>query len=303
MAPARHHPYTSQPFVADPHRMLSMTRTFRAVFQRRHPASAALAFVMLVGAGCDRPQMAASVPAAEDTIKDVAPKIAIQYPALSPELAALDQAMHVWGDASKKKFDADVAAHNEHTAGPPSRLSIDFAVATRTQDFVSAAATGETDIGDAKPRPFSATFTEHLPSAKIVLLSDLFADPDAALKALSIEARRRLEADAEARLRQQNLPDAQLADRLKSMRAEVEQGTQPNPQNFASFLIDGVDGKAIGLSLQFQPGQVAAIALGPQQLDVPARIFYAQLKSEYRDAFAVDQEDIKSSESASATPK
>ncbi len=254
---------------------------------------------MLASVACNRPPLA-TAPAPEDTTKDVAPKIVIQYPSLASELGALDQAMHTWGDAARKKFDADVAAHSEHPAGPPPRLSIDFAVATRTQDFVSALANGEADLGDAKTQPFSATFTEHLPSAKIVLLSDLFSDPDAALKALSVEARRRLDADAEARLRQENFPEAQLTERLKAAHAQIEQGTVPNAKNFSSFLIDGVDGKAIGLSLQFAPGQVAADVLGTQQLEVPARVFYAQLKNEYRDAFAIDKEDLTPSSSAPA---
>jgi hypothetical protein len=281
-----------------------MSSMIRCIHRFAQPALrfSALALLVLAGTACDR-QPTATMPAPEDTTKEVAPKIVIQYPSLANELGALDQAMHAWGDAARKKFATDVAAHSEHAAAPPPRLNIDFAVATRTQDFVSALATGEADMGDAKAQPFGATFTEHLPSARIVVLSDLFTDPDAALKALSVEARRRLDADAESRLRQENFPEAQLSERLKAAHAQIEQGTLPNAQNFSSFLIDGVDGKAIGLSLQFAPGQVAANALGTQQLEVPARIFYAQLKSEYRDAFAVDKEDLKPAETAPAAPK
>jgi hypothetical protein len=275
--------------------MLSITRARRAA---RHSIRILVALAALAGAACERsPSTAAgATPAVEDTIKAVVPKYSIQYPPLAPELTALERAMHVYADGVQKKFDADVAARNDHAAAPSPHLNLEFTVATRTQDFVSALASGEIDLGDAHPQPLGATFTVHLPSAKTIKLDDLFGDPATAVGALSEEARRRLRADGEARLRQENLGTAQFAERLKAMRSLVEQGTEPTAQNFSSFLIDGVDGKAIGLSLQFQPGQVADAAQGMLLLEVPAKIFYAKLKPEYQDAFAVDKEDIKSIE-------
>lgn len=260
-----------------------------------------LALIVLGSAGCDRSSSTstAAMPAGGGG-GSVVPRYAIQFPELAPELATLDHALHVYADGVRWKFDANLAAGKDNAAAAP-HLRLQFSVATRTQDFVSVVASGETDLGDAHPQPLAATFTEHLPSAKIVALDDLFSDPVTAVQLLSTEARRRFEADAEARLRQQNLPDAQLSERLKTMRTAVEQGTEANPQNFSAFLIDGVDGKAIGLSLQFQPGQVAATAQGAQQLEVPAKIFYAMLKTEYQDGFAVDKEDIQSAEPRSAS--
>ncbi len=277
--------------------MLLITPVRRAARKCLHivPALAVLAC-----AACDRAP-SVNVPAAEAAAKEVAPTIAIQYPTLTPELAALERAMHAYADATKKTFDAALAARKD-LVGPPPHLNLEFDVATRTQDFVSALASGETDIGDAHPSALQATFTQHLPSGRIVALSDLFVDPAVAVQALSSEAARRLEADGEARLRSEHLGDALLANRLKTLRGAVELGTQPEAQNFSRFLIDGVDGKAIGLSLQFPPGQVAAAAQGAQQLEVPAKIFYAMLKPEYQDAFAVDKEDLKGA-SASAEPR
>ncbi|MGH8124058.1 MAG: hypothetical protein ACREPT_14970 [Rudaea sp.] len=267
----------------------------------RNPLRLILALLVLSCAGCDRSSstLTAALPSAEGGVSAAVPRYVIQFPELGPELATLDHALHVYADDVRRKFDADLATRRD--AGAPAQLSLQFAVATRTQDFVSVVASGETDLGDAHARPLAATFTEHLPSAKIVALDDLFGDPAAAMQLLSTEARRRFEADAEARLRQQNLPDAQLAERLQTMRAAVERGTVANPQNFSAFLIDGVDGKAIGLSLQFEPGQVATSAQGVQQLEVPAKIFYAMLKTEYQDGFAVDKEDIQSAEPRSAS--
>ncbi len=257
-----------------------------------------LALIVLACAGCNRSSSTSMVatPGAETNAKIAAPKYSIRFPALAPELAVLDQALHAYADNVREKFDDDVA-HGGKALAP--HLSLEFSVATRTEDFVSAIASGEVDSGDGHVQPLAATFTEHLPSARIVALDDLFSDLAAAVQRLSAEARRRFEADAEARLRQQNLPDAQLAQRLKAMRTAIELGTSANPQNFSAFLIDGVDGKAIGLDLQFRPGQIAGAAQGTQQLEVPAKIFYAMLKAEYQGCFAVDEEDIHAAESSS----
>ena len=221
----------------------------------------------------------------------------IHYPALRDELAPLDRAMHAYADAQKASL---VTRMKQVEAAPersekPGRLDLDFTIATQTQDFVSALADGEGEFGGAHPLSLRATFTQHLATGKIVALSDLFADLDAALKAFSVEARRRLEPEFEGKLRAENLADKLLAERTKSMHDMLDAGTEPKADNFAAFLVDGVDGKAIGITLIFPATQVASYVDGPQQVAVPARVFYGQLRPEYRDAFAVDKADIEAS--------
>ncbi len=172
---------------------------------------------------------------------------------------------------------------------------------TQTQDFVSAMAEGDADFGGAHPQPLRATFTQHLATGNIVTLNDLFNDTDAALVTFSTEARRRLGADFEARLRAENLSDKLLAERLKAMHEMLDAGTAPNAENFAAFLVDGVDGKAIGITLIFAPAQVASYVEGAQQVAVPARMFFDQLKARYRDAFAVDKADLEKADLEAAS--
>ena len=218
----------------------------------------------------------------------------VHYPALREELAPLDRAMHAYADAQKAALaermrEAVPASERQER---PGRLDLDFTVATQTQDFVSAIADGQGEFGGAHPLPLRGTFNQHLATGRIVALTDLFSDTEAALKALSVEARRRLAPDLEARLRAENLTDKALAEREKTLHTLLEEGTEPKSDDFAAFLVDGVDGKAIGITLIFPPAQVASYAEGPQQVAVPARIFYAQLKPEFRDAFAVDRDDM-----------
>ena len=229
----------------------------------------------------------------------------VHYPALRDELAPLDRAMHAYAEAQKVALAAMArkAMPADERQERPVHLELDFTVATQTQDFVSAIGEGEGDLGGAHPLPLRATFNQHLGSGRIVALSDLFVDADSALRALSVEARRRLEPDLEAKLRAENLPDKALAEREKSMHDLLEAGTEPKAGDFAAFLVDGVDGKAIGITLIFPAAQVASYVDGPQQVDVPARVFYAQLKPEFRDAFAVDKEDMEAaSRKTLATP-
>lgn len=240
---------------------------------------------------------ASDVHASDEAGKAEAIKAEVQYPELAPEFAPLIKAMHSYADkatADLKQIIADAPPRADNAAHPV--LNLDFSVRTQTRDFTSAVGSGDSDFGGAHPKPLLATFTEHVPSGKLVALGDLFTDSGAALKTLSAEARRRLEADFDARLVQQ-IPDAKArAEQIKASRDWIEKGTEPSAENFANFLVDGVDGKAIGLTLMFPAYQVASYADGPQQIAVPAKVFYAQLKPEYRDAFAIDKEDMQAGE-------
>jgi len=279
------------------------------IYSQPRPRAAALcAFAASIALGaCSQPAPPPTAPAntsappatsAPIDRQDVSRKDSIEsnvhYPALREELAPLDRAMHAYADAQKAALAArmrDVVPASERQERP-GRLDLDFTVATQTQDFVSAIAEGQAEFGGAHPLPLRATFNQHLASGRVLALTDLFSDSEAALKALSIEARRRLAPDLEAKLRAENLPDKTLVEREKVLRALLDEGTEPKADDFAAFLVDGVDGKAIGITLIFPAAQVASYVDGPQQVAVPARIFYAQLKPEFRDAFAVDRADM-----------
>jgi hypothetical protein len=86
---------------------------------------------------------------------------------------------------------------------------------------------------------------------------------------------------------------AQQASDIQSMRRWIEKGTAPDAANFAVFLVDGLDTRAIGVTVIFPPYQVAPYADGPQQVEVPAKVFYDLLKPEYKNAFAIDTEANK----------
>lgn len=211
----------------------------------------------------------------------------IRYPQPAVDSRALADALRIYAAAAKKDF-LDASGADSAANSPPHKLDLEFTVARRTSDFVGVLARGSMDTGGAHPMPLLASFNLHTGDDKVIALTDLFADADAALKALSEEARRQLEGRADATLR--DTAEDKRADELKRMHEWIERGTGANAENFRVFLVDGIDAKAIGLTLLFPPYQVAPYSDGAQQIEVPAKVFYALLKPEYRDAFIIDTE-------------
>lgn len=224
-----------------------------------------------------------------DTGKGADYRYAIRYPRLPERWAPLDAAIRTLAASLKNDtldIDRDAAGKNE----PPRTLDLKFDVVRQTSDFVSVLGTGSAYTGGAHGMPIQASFNLHLPDAKLVSIGDLFTDADVALDALSAECRRQLEARFESQLREQSssMTARQLDAQIQMTRHWVERGTRPKTENFDVFLVDGVDSQAIGLTVIFPPYQVASYADGPQQVEVPAQVFYDLLKPEYRDAFAID---------------
>ena len=261
------------------------------------PASVAL---LLASAGCDRqaaPPLrtaaAAEVHADVDTGKGSGYTYAISFPSLDPQWHALDKAIRGFAAAQKKDF-LDASAADRYK-GIDYALDVNFTVARRTADFVSVAASGSSFIGGAHGMPILASFNLDLATGKLTTLPELFADPQAGLNALSTECRRQLEGRYEAKVRENpgaTTPARQASD-IQFMKRWIEKGTVPDAANFGVFLIDGLDARAIGLTVVFPPYKVAPYADGPQQVEVPAKVFYELLKPAYKDAFAIDTEAQK----------
>ncbi|MDR3388013.1 MAG: hypothetical protein P4L92_13275 [Rudaea sp.] len=217
----------------------------------------------------------------------------IRYPDLPPEWSALIQALHAYAAQRKQEFLDALPAPAERTAStPPAALDLEFDIARRTEDFVSVLAR-ETMHSSTDTAPRIASFVMRTTDGKILSIVDLFATPDAALQALSDESRRQLEGRYEASLRQSAGDGNAPAPSLKRMQEGVQRGTQASVGNFSVFFIDGIDSKAIGLTLIFPQAQLAATSGGEQQVEVPAKVFYHLLKPEYRDAFAIDTAELK----------
>ncbi|MGH8041995.1 MAG: DUF3298 domain-containing protein [Rudaea sp.] len=259
-----------------------------------------IAAVLFTLTGCGRqPAVPLSAATAAETVavvdsgSDAGRVWSISYPSLRPQWHVLDKAIRDFAATQKKQF-LD-AGSDSHPPSPAYSFDLKFAVARQTADFISVLAGGNEFIGGAHAMPIVASFNLDTASDKLVGIEDLFADPSTALQALSAECRRQLEGRYEAKLRGESTsmtPQQQAVDSAY-MRGWIEKGTAPTAANYRVFLVDGLETRAIGLTLIFPPYQVAAYADGQQQVEVPAKVFYAQLKPEYRDAFAIDTQADK----------
>jgi Protein of unknown function (DUF3298)/Deacetylase PdaC len=216
----------------------------------------------------------------------------IHYPALDANWTALHDTLHTYAETQKKDFLAAQGGERSPNAGEY-QLDVTFTVARRTDDFISVLVSGSSFTGGAHPNPLTASFVSHIADNRLIAIGDLFADQTAALKILSDEARAQLQGRYEAQSRDQMGEGEALTKALKDMREWVERGTEPKAENFAVYLVDGLESKAIGLTLVFPPYQVAPYVDGTPQVEVPARLFHSVLKPEYVTAFHWDTEAEK----------
>ena len=213
----------------------------------------------------------------------------IRYPELPPEWDVLKRALRDYASQRKRALQAGVPSERAANAAP-AVLDLEFTIARRTDDFISVLAQGSVHTGNGGA-PLASSFVLHTGDNRLLAIGDLFADPGAALNRLSSECGRQLQGRYEASLRQ-SVDARALPAALAAMQAGVEHGTAPAPENFAVYLVDGIDSKAIGLTLFFAQAQLAMNGGGEQQVEVPAKVFYDLLKPEYRDAFSVDLKEI-----------
>ncbi|HZP66294.1 MAG TPA: hypothetical protein VFB32_08285 [Rudaea sp.] len=234
---------------------------------------------------------ASAVAADNDEARGEGYEYHIRYPELDAKWDGLEHALRAFAAERKGEFLAHVANADETAGAPLAVLDLEFEVARRTEDFLSVLARGTAKVG-IENTPIVASFVMRLEDGKLLALGDLFGSADAAYKALSDECRRQLEGRLEANLRQSVGDTPAVEPKLKEMRARVAQAAAPTADNLAVFLIDGLDSKAIGLTIVFPPDKLGDDA-GEQQVEVPSKVFYSLLKPEYQGAFQIDTEALK----------
>lgn len=268
---------------------------------RRHQRAALIVSTMLALAGCQAPQSTDPAPAVKTSPASAGSgehvatsryRIDIGYPTLGGDEAPLAAMLRRIANAAKQEFLRalpDPRTFPEF-ADRQLQLRIDFKLAARTDDFVSVRETGFQDTGGAHPAPVDAAIVYDMHARRTLPLDDLFAQPDAARKAIAEYARAELMRKmlAQAPKPDEGSPQAIAQWKANAQRMVVE-GTAPTSQNFANFIVRAgaqPGDPSPGLMLIFPPYQVAAYVYGTQTVDVPARVFAVDLKPQYRNAFA-----------------
>ena len=219
-------------------------------------------------------------------------KIAITMPSMPADEKPLADAMRATADNAKR--DVRQALPDPATlpefANRQFDLLLDFKITARTPAFVSARETGSSDTGGAHPIPVQAAFVYERKAGKLIALDDLFADPDAARKALANFAHDTLlkKFMANAPKPGEGSPDA-IREWKANMVQMLNDGTKPTTVNYSVFVVQAGAARGApspGITLVFPPYQVAPYVDGAQTVDVPASVFARFLKPEYQGDFA-----------------
>ncbi len=238
------------------------------------------------------PAPASTAPLPADNVSTPHYKIAISLPALPASAASLAAAMRTTADNAKREFLQGLPDPGQvpAMAGRQFALVLDFKVVAATQAFISVRETGMQDTGGAHPIPIQASFVYDRKHQRQIALDDLFAQPDAARKALANFAHDALlkKFMAHAPKAGEGSPAA-LREWKSSMLQMLDGGTRPTSVNYSVFVVRAgatADAASPGLTLIFPPYQVAPYVNGTQTVDVPASVFARFLAAGYQGDFS-----------------
>jgi hypothetical protein len=234
---------------------------------------------------------AAATPASTPPLQDVVERdprylIGISYPPVANQYPNLAAALRAYADAARGELMQAVAGLGDTRPTAPYDLSLAFSEIAATPQLVAIAADGSSYTGGAHGNPLLARFVWLPRQDRQLTATELIPDPQAwgeiagyvreqLLSALS----QRVDADAP--------PPGERAEIVKSASRMIDEGTAPDPGNFAQFEpVLGADGKMTALRFVFPPYQVGPYADGVQTVEVPAAVLLPKVAPQYRGLFA-----------------
>ncbi|UTA52810.1 DUF3298 and DUF4163 domain-containing protein [Lysobacter soli] len=204
-----------------------------------------------------------------------------QYPGLAAELKKYaDTARNDLIEAAKARSQPDGAT------SAPYDLSLSFTELMHTPDVVAVAADGSSYTGGAHGAPLIARFV-WLPKQNRLLTAQQLVPSAAGWTAISDYVREQLHAALSQRVDADDLPADERAEVVKNASKMIDDGTQPDPSDFALFEpVAAPDGRLSGLRFVFAPYQVGPYSDGTQTVEVPVDVLLPHLAPEFRPLFA-----------------
>ena len=238
------------------------------------------------------PASAANAAGAQDApLKDVIERtpqylVGITFPPVANAHPVLAKALSDYADAARSDLaEAVQGAAASGEAGTPYDLSLNFTDVSPQKDVIVIAADGSLYTGGAQGIPLIARFN-YLPGEQRLLRSSDLIPDEAGWKAVSKYVRVQLADAVDARLVEDDVPQADRAAIAKNAGAMIAEGTMPEAANFAQFEpIPSADGKWFGLRFVFPPYQVGPYSDGTQTVDVPASELLPYIAPAYRSRF------------------
>lgn len=213
--------------------------------------------------------------------------IGITFPPDVGRMPGLATLLGNYAAAARADLDKAVAELGTEKPRVPYELSLDFRKTVDTPVTVAVSADGSLYTGGAHGMPLVARFV-WLPARNEALTADHLLADAAGWKAVSAYVRDQLRKQAVERLdASQGLSAQDRAELLKSGAQMIDDGTGPEPANFAQFEpVPGAQGRIAALRFVFPPYQVGPYSDGTQTVEVPASVLLPHVAAAYRELFA-----------------
>ncbi|MFD0738380.1 DUF3298 domain-containing protein [Lysobacter koreensis] len=206
------------------------------------------------------------------------PPSAAKYPGLAAELKRYAQAARadLLQAVQARPAGSDAALYD---------LSISFTELLDTPALVAVAGDGSSYTGGAHGAPLIARFVWLPQQGKLLTATDLV--PQArSWDAISANVREQLHTALSQRVDADALAPAERAEVVKNAGQMIDEGTQPDPKNFAMFEpVVTAAGKLRALRFVFAPYQVGPYSDGTQTVEVPAAVLLPHVAPAYRGLF------------------
>lgn len=207
------------------------------------------------------------------------PPAARQYPGLAVELDAFAR-------AARADLDEAVASLGQGRPTAPYDLALEFSMLVETPRVVAVAADGSSYTGGAHGNPLIARFVWLPEQRKMLTAQELVADGDG-WQVISAQVREQLHEALFQRVDAEDMEPGERNQLVRSAAQMIDQGSTPDPENFAHFEpVMDAGGRIQALRFIFPPYQVGPYSDGIQAVVVPAGVLLPHIADDYRGLFA-----------------
>lgn len=230
---------------------------------------------------------AGAPPVLEDVIeRDPRYLVGISYPPGIMEYPGLAAELDAYARAARVDLDEAVASLGQGRPTAPYDLALNFDVLVETPQVVAVAANGSSYTGGAHGNPLVARFVWLPGQQRMLTAQELIGDEDG-WRALSGYVREQLHANLFERADAGDLEPGERSQLVRSGGQMIDEGSGPDPANFAHFEpVMGTGGRIQALRFVFPPYQVGPYSDGTQSVVVPAGVLAPHVAADYRGLFS-----------------
>ena len=233
------------------------------------------------------PPAATPTPVALEDVVETRPDyiVGISYPKSAAAHPALAQALQAYAEAARSDLMKAVAGLQGRKPTAPYDLSLQFTGLVDTPQVVAIAADGSSYTGGAHGNPLVARFV-WLPQRREMLKAEALIADAGGWQAISDACREQLATALSQRLDADEVEGVDRANQLKNGSRMIDDGTRPDPQNFAQFEpVMNAEGQIRAIRFVFPPYQVGPYVEGTRTVEIPARTLLPHLAPGYRKLF------------------